>query len=173
LYANVSCDPCNDYFFSHISKWNGQLWLGKLPPAFGFHSIFNAEIPCACDQVAIGLDFQDFPHQNVPPVTPPVAVKTPVDGLNLSLVDDTLIGKFPVVVVTQDKYISAAVLVSSVIATFVAFVAVPAVVADPAEPSMFTPVKDCALLDRFSAIAVVPTYRLEFPKTPLGIVPDN
>jgi uncharacterized membrane protein YeiH len=37
-----------------------------------------------------------------------------VDGLNLSLVDDTLIGKFPVVVVTQDKYISAAVVVSSV-----------------------------------------------------------
>jgi uncharacterized membrane protein YeiH len=96
-----------------------------------------------------------------------------VDGLNFSLVDDTLIGKFPVVVVTQDRYISAAVVVSSVIATFVAFVAVPAVVADPAEPSMFTPVKDCALLDRFSAIAVVPTYKVELPNTPLGIVPDN
>jgi len=64
-------------------------------------------------------------------VTPPVAVKTPVDGLNLSLVDDTLIGKLPVVVVTQDKYISAAVVVSSVIATLFAFVAVPAVVAEP------------------------------------------
>ena len=84
-----------------------------------------------------------------------------------------MIGKFPVVVVTQDKYISAAVLVSSVIATFVAFVAVPAVVADPAEPSMFTPVKDWALLDRLSAIEVVPMYRLELPNTPLGIVPDN
>jgi hypothetical protein len=102
-----------------------------------------------------------------------VAVKTPVDGLNLSLVDDTLIGKFPMVVVTQDKYISAAVVVSSVIATFVAFVAVPAVVADPAEPSMFTPVRDWALLERLSAIAVVPMYRLELPNTPLGIVPDN
>jgi uncharacterized membrane protein YeiH len=79
-----------------------------------------------------------------------------VDGLNLSLVDDTLIGKFPVVVVTQDRYISAAVVVSSVIATFVAFVAVPAVVADPAEPSMFTPVRDWALLERLSVIAVVP-----------------
>jgi len=67
-----------------------------------------------------------------------------------------LIGKFPVVVVTQDMYISAAVVVSSVIATFVAFVAVPAVVADPAEPSIFTPVRDWALLERFSAIAVVP-----------------
>ena len=67
-----------------------------------------------------------------------------------------MIGKFPVLVVTQDKYISAAVLVSSVIATFVAFVAVVAVVADPAEPSMFTPVRDCALLERFNAIDVVP-----------------
>jgi uncharacterized membrane protein YeiH len=102
-----------------------------------------------------------------------VAVKTPVDGLNFSLVDDTLIGKFPVLVVTQDKYISAAVLVSSVIATLVALVAVPAVVADPADPSMFTPVRDWALLERFKAIAVVPTYRLELPNTPLGIVPDS
>jgi hypothetical protein len=92
----------------------------------------------------------------VPPRTPPVAVKTPVDGLNFSLVDDTLIGKFPVVEVTQERYISDAVVVSSVIATLLAFVAVPAVVAEPAEPSMFTPVKDCALLDRFRAIEVVP-----------------
>lgn len=84
-----------------------------------------------------------------------------------------MIGKFPVVVVTQDKYISAAVVVSSVIATFVAFVAVPAVVADPAEPSIFTPVRDWALLERFKAIAVVPTYKVELPNTPLGIVPDN
>jgi hypothetical protein len=88
-------------------------------------------------------------------------------------VDDTLIGKFPVVVVTQDRYISAAVLVSSVIATFVAFVAVPAVVADPAEPSIFTPVRDWALLERLRAIEVVPMYRLELPKTPVGIVPDS
>ena len=84
-----------------------------------------------------------------------------------------MIGKFPVVVVTQDRYISAAVLVSSVIATFVALVAVPAVVADPADPSMFTPVRDWALLDRLSAIAVVPMYRLELPNTPLGLVPDS
>ena len=84
-----------------------------------------------------------------------------------------MIGKFPVLVVTQDRYISAAVVVSSVIATFVAFVAVPAVVADPAEPSMFTPVNDWALLARFKGIEVVPTYRLELPNTPLGIVPDS
>ena len=84
-----------------------------------------------------------------------------------------MIGKFPVVVVTQDRYISAAVVVSSVIATFVAFVAVPAVVADPADPSIFTPVRDWALLDRLRAIEVVPMYRLELPNTPLGIVPDS
>ena len=84
-----------------------------------------------------------------------------------------MIGKFPVVVVTQDRYISAAVVVSSVIATFVAFVAVPAVVADPADPSIFTPVRDWALLERLSAIEVVPMKRLELPNTPLGIVPDN
>jgi hypothetical protein len=96
-----------------------------------------------------------------------------VDGLNFNLVDDTLIGKFPVVEVTQERYISEAVVVSSVTATFVAFVAVPAVVADPAEPSMFTPVRDCALLDRFRAMEVVPMKRLELPNTPLGIVPDS
>ena len=67
-----------------------------------------------------------------------------------------MIGKFPVVEVTQDKYISAAVLVSSVIATLVALVAVPAVVADPADPSILTPVNDWALLARFKAIDVVP-----------------
>ena len=109
----------------------------------------------------------------MPPRTPPVAVKTPVDGLNFNLVDDTLIGKFPVVEVIQERYISEAVVVSSVIATLLAFVAVPAVVADPAEPSMFTPVRDCALLDRFKAIEVVPMKRLELPNTPLGIVPDS
>ena len=84
-----------------------------------------------------------------------------------------MIGKFPVVVVTQDKYISAAVVVSSVIATFVAFVAVPAVVADPADPSIFTPVRDWALPARVRALEVVPMYRLELPKTALGIVPDS
>ena len=84
-----------------------------------------------------------------------------------------MIGKFPVVEVTQERYISDAVVVSSVIATLFAFVAVPAVVADPADPSIFTPVRDWALLDRLSAIAVVPIYRLELPNTPLGIVPDS
>ena len=109
----------------------------------------------------------------MPPPVPPITVKTPVDGLNLSLVDDTFIGKFPVVVVTQVGYISVAVLVSSVIPTLVALVAVVAVVADPAEPSMFTPVRDWLALDLFRAIEVVPIKRLELPNTPLGIVPDS
>jgi hypothetical protein len=32
---------------------------------------------------------------------PPVVVKTPLDGLNFSLVDDTLIARFPDVLLTQ------------------------------------------------------------------------
>ena len=54
-----------------------------------------------------------------------------------------------------------------------AFVASVAVVADPALPSMLTPVKLWLALARFNAICVVPMYRLELPKTPDGIVPDN
>ena len=42
---------------------------------------------------------------------------------------------------------------------------------EPAEPSMATPVSDCEALERFSAMAVVPTYRVELPRTPEGIVP--
>ena len=56
----------------------------------------------------------------------------------------------------------------SVTPTFVAFVAL---VADPADPSMFTPVRLWLPLARFRAIEVVPMYRLELPKTELGIVP--
>ena len=65
------------------------------------------------------------------------------------------------------------VLVSSVIAMLLALVAVPAVVADPADPSMLTPVRLWLALLRFNAIEVVPINRLELPKTPDGIVPDN
>ena len=61
----------------------------------------------------------------------------------------------------------------SVIAMFVAFVAVVAVVAEPAEPSILTPVKDWLVLALFNAIAVVPIYKDELPKTALGIVPDK
>ena len=63
--------------------------------------------------------------------------------------------------------------VLSVTATLFALVAVPAVVADPAEPSIFTPVRDWLALARFRTMAVVPIYRVELPKTELGIVPDS
>ena len=50
-----------------------------------------------------------------------------MDGVKLSLVDDVLIGKLPVVAVTQVGYTDDEVATSSVIAEFVAFVAVVAV----------------------------------------------
>ena len=61
-------------------------------------------------------------------------------------------------------------MVSSVTATLFAFVAV---VADPADPSMFTPVRLWLALVLFNAIEVVPINRLLLPKTPDGIVPDS
>ena len=77
-------------------------------------------------------------------------------GVNLSLVEATVTGKFPVVVLTNVGYQVATELVLSVTATFVAFVAVVAVVADPAEPSMLVPVKLIDADARLSATAVVP-----------------
>ena len=59
---------------------------------------------------------------------PPVAVKAPVDGLKLNLVEVTLAGRFPVLAVTHTGYIEAFVEVSSVmpmLVLFVAFVALP------------------------------------------------
>ena len=61
----------------------------------------------------------------------------------------------------------------SVIAIFVAFVAVVAVVAVPAFPSIFVPVNVWLADALFKAIAVVPIYKDELPKTALGIVPDK
>jgi hypothetical protein len=84
------------------------------------------------------------------------AVKAPVLGVNFSLVDATVIGKLPVVVLTNVGYQVAIELVSSVIAVFVAFVAVVAVEADPAEPSMLVPVKLIDPVPRLSNTAVVP-----------------
>ena len=84
------------------------------------------------------------------------AVKAPVLGVNLSLVDETVIGKFPVVVLTIAGYQVADELVLSVTATFVALVAVVAVVADPADPSMLVPVKLIDADALLSATAVVP-----------------
>lgn len=53
------------------------------------------------------------------------------------------------------------------------FVAFVAFVALAAEPSIETPVRLWLALLRFNAICVVPTYRLELPNTPDGIVPDK
>ena len=80
----------------------------------------------------------------MPPATPPVAVKIPVEGLKLNLVEVTLAGRLPVYVVTQTGYIVALVVVSSVMPTFTAFVALPTVIpegidhwgADPDEVRM-------------------------------------
>jgi hypothetical protein len=55
----------------------------------------------------------------------------------------------------------------------VAVLAVDAVLAEPADPSIFVPVK---LIDPdalFRATAVVPIYTVELPNTALGIVPDK
>ena len=57
------------------------------------------------------------------------------------------------------------------VVTVPAVVALVAVVADPALPSMFTPVNDWLALERFNAIAVVPMYTELLPNTPLAIVP--
>ena len=77
-------------------------------------------------------------------------------GVYLSLVDETVIGKFPVVVLTIAGYQVADELVLSVTPTLVALVAVVAVVADPADPSMLVPVKLIDADALLSATAVVP-----------------
>ena len=58
---------------------------------------------------------------------PPVAVRAPVDGLKLSLVEVTFAGKFPVLAVTHTGYIVALVVSSFVMPMLTAFVAVPTV----------------------------------------------
>jgi len=63
-----------------------------------------------------------------------LAVKAPVLGLNLSFVDDTYSGKLPDDDVFQTGYITAFVVVSSVVPVLVAFVAVVADVAVLALP---------------------------------------
>ena len=63
-----------------------------------------------------------------------LAVNAPVLGLNLSFVDDTYSGKLPEDDVFQTGYITAFVVVSSVVPVFVAFVAVVADVAVLAFP---------------------------------------
>lgn len=58
-------------------------------------------------------------------------------------------------------------------AKLLALVAVPAVVADPALPSIETPVRLCTALVRFRAIVVVPMCSDELPSTVDGMVPVN
>ncbi len=86
------------------------------------------------------------------PVTAPVKgplnaveVRVPVLGLKESLVLDTLAGKFPVAAVTQDGYIVALVVVSSVMPTLTALVAVVEDVAVVAFPDS-APVKVVAVI---------------------------
>lgn len=113
------------------------------------------------------------PVKPVPAPLNDVADKTPVLGTNDSLVDETVTGLLPVELAKIAGYQVDADDVLSVVATLVALVAVVAVDADPALPSIFTPVRLWLALLRFKAIDVVPMYRLELPKTPDGIVPDN
>ena len=103
----------------------------------------------------------------------PLALKTPVEGTKLSFVELVVIGKFPVVVDTSVGYQVAIELVLSVTATFVAFVAVVAIVALEAEPLILTAKEVIDPLAAFNKTAVVPMYRVELPKTPLGIVPES
>ena len=55
-----------------------------------------------------------------------VVVNKPDDGLNFSLVDDNFGGRLPVLAVTHNGYMVALVVESSVTATLVALVEVPA-----------------------------------------------
>ena len=103
----------------------------------------------------------------------PLALKTPVEGTKLSFVELVVIGKLPVVVDTSVGYHVALELVLSVTATFVAFVAVVDVVALAAEPEILTAKEVIEPLAAFKRTAVVPIYKVELPKTALGIVPDK
>ena len=63
-----------------------------------------------------------------------LAVNAPVDGLNFNLVEETYSGKLPEFAVFHTGYITALVVLSSVVPVFVAFVAVVADVAVAALP---------------------------------------
>jgi len=78
---------------------------------------------------AVLVDILLAPLPTVSPlmVASPDAVTLPVEGLNVNLVDETFIGKLPVVVVTHVGYIVALVVVSFVIAIFVAVAALPVI----------------------------------------------
>ena len=63
--------------------------------------------------------------------TKPVAVKTPVEGLNVNFVLEIFVGALPLVAVLHVGYTATLLVVSFVIPTLIAFVAVVAVVAFP------------------------------------------
>ena len=117
------------------------------------------------------------PVRPVPAPVNDVALKTPVLGTKLNLVDAVFCGRLPVVVVTQVGYTDVAVVVSSVIAVFVAFVAVVAVVAvlafpvnAPTKVVDVTEVKPTNVVTVApSATAVEPIVTLEFVSAELGI----
>ena len=81
------------------------------------------------------------PVKPVPAPLNEVAVKTPVDGTKLNLVELVFAGLLPVVFAEMIGYQVLTEVVLSVMAMLLAFVAVVAVVADPADPSMLVPVK--------------------------------
>jgi hypothetical protein len=106
------------------------------------------------------------------------AVKAPVLGLNFNFVDDTYSGKLPDEPVFQTGYITAFVVVSSVVPVFVAFVAVVADVAVLALPvkaptkvvevTEVSPAKVVTVAPK--ATAVEPIVTLELTKAALGML---
>ena len=96
------------------------------------------------------------PVKPVPAPLNEVAVKAPVLGTKLNLLELVVAGLLPVELAEIMGYHVATEVVLSVIATLLAFVAVVAVVAEPAEPSMLVPVKLIEPDALLSATAVVP-----------------
>jgi len=106
------------------------------------------------------------------------AVKAPVLGLNFNFVDDTYSGKLPDVLVFQTGYITAFVVVSSVVPVLVALVAFVAVVAVLALP-VKAPTKVVEVTEVSPAMVVTvppketlvePIVMLELTNAPFGML---
>jgi hypothetical protein len=106
------------------------------------------------------------------------AVKAPVLGLNFNFVEDVYSGKLPDVLVFQTGYITAFVVVSSVVPVFVAFVSLVAVVAVVALPDK-APTKVVEVTEVSPAMVVAvppreivvdPIVTLELTNAPLGML---
>lgn len=107
----------------------------------------------------------------VSPVPAPVKLvdeRTPVEGLNVSLVEVTFCGRFPVFEVTHVMSIVALVDVSSVMAVFVAFVAVVELVAEVAVAALPPMLRAVAVPVKFVAVIDdgVPPGPLKVTKAP-------